>query len=258
LRLIENMDNAAKYHFSDFVYEEYRQLLKLAKKNYTFRGYTDFQKNEKFVIWRHDIDFNPEYAVKLAEIEANENVRATYFILLHSNLYNLLSVDNKNYIIQIMNYGHTIGLHFDSSYYNIINENDLENYLLFEKNILEKTFGQTIDSFSFHINTDFTMQCEAWQYAGLINTYSTYFKKEVGYCSDSYGYWKFRRLKDVLTEATDERLHILTHPEWWQETAKSPKQRLTDCVNLQAAKMLQGDSEVLKARQREHEYIDWQ
>jgi hypothetical protein len=252
------MDNATKYHFSDFVYEEYRQLLQLAKKHYIFRRFTDFNKEEKFVIWRHDIDFNPEYALKLAQIEAEEQVQTTYFILLHSNLYNLLSVDNKQYINEIIQLGHTIGLHFDSSYYNISSESELEQYLLFEKNILEQIFGQKIETFSFHINTPFTMQCEAWQYAGMINTYSAYFKNEVGYCSDSYGYWKFRRLRDVLEAAGDERLHVLTHPEWWQEAPKSPKQRLHDCVKRQSEKMMLGDSEVLKARNREYEYIDWQ
>lgn len=251
------MDNATRYHFGDFVYEEYRKLLIMAKKNYVFRGYTDFQKNEKFVIWRHDIDFNPYYALPLAQMEADEGIKATYFLLLHSNLYNLLSIDNKQYIRQIINLGHTIGLHFDSSYYEISSEAELEHYLHFEKNILEKTFGQKIEAFSFHINTEFTMRCEAGQYAGMINTYSAYFKKEVGYCSDSYGYWKYRRLKDVLSEATDPCLHVLTHPEWWQEYPKSPKQRLQDCVHQQTTKMMQGDSEVLKARNREYEYIDW-
>jgi hypothetical protein len=44
-----------------------------------------------------------------------------------------------------------------------------------------------------------------------------YFRQEVGYCSDSNGYWRVRRLEDVLREAKDERLQVLTHAEWWPE-----------------------------------------
>ncbi len=36
------------------------------------------------------------------------------------------------------------------------------------------------------------------------------------YVSDANGYWRFRRLLDVLVEGTDVRLHVLTHPGWWQ------------------------------------------
>lgn len=252
------MTNEEKYHFQDFTLQEYRHLLVTAKTHFTFIGYTDYKESSPFVIWRHDIDFNPYYALQLAKIEQEEGIKATYFILLHSNLYNLLSVNNKKIINQIIELGHTIGLHFDSSFYNISTEEDLEQFLLFEKEILEKTFQVPMESFSFHINTPFTMQCEKYIYAGMVNAYATYFKNEMEYCSDSYGYWRFRRLKDVLTQTKDKNLHILTHPEWWQETVKSPKQRLHDCVTKQADEMMNGDSDILKAINREHQYIDWQ
>ena len=36
------------------------------------------------------------------------------------------------------------------------------------------------------------------------------------YVSDSNGHWRFDRLPDVLENGGHERLHVLTHPEWWQ------------------------------------------
>jgi len=251
------MSNQEKYNFDDFTQDEYRKLLKIAKKNYVFKGYNNYVNEDSFVIWRHDIDFNPYYALELAKIEQEEKVHATYFILLHSNLYNLLSVSNKKIINEIIGLGHTVGLHFDSAYYNVQNEIELESALTFEKELLEKMFNISINSFSFHINTPFTMQCEKLSYAGMINSYSAYFKTEVEYCSDSYGYWRFRRLEDVLSNTKDKNLHILTHPEWWQETVKSPLQRLHDCVNKQTEEMIKGDSEILKSINREYQYIDW-
>lgn len=253
------MTNKEKYHFKDFTQHEYRKLLQLAKQRYAFKGYTNYQEAKiPFVIWRHDIDFNLYYALQLAIIEQEEKVSATYYLLLHSNLYNLLSVTNKKIVQQIIALGHTIGLHFDSSYYNIQQEDDLEQYLTFEKKILEDTFQVPITSFSFHINTPFTMQCEKPTYAGMVNSYATYFKKELEYCSDSYGYWRFKRLEEVITNIPDKNLHILTHPEWWQESVKSPLQRLHDCVQQQATQMMKGDSDILQAINREYQYIDWE
>ena len=63
-------------------------------------------------------------------------------------------------------------------------------------------------------------------YGGLINCYSRRFKKEVPYCSDSNGYWRFRNLIDVLNEAKESCLHILTHPAWWQDDILYPRQRV--------------------------------
>ncbi len=81
--------NAVRYHFSDFTTAHYRELLKLAKSKYTFRSYLSFNKSERFILWRHDIDFSPQRAQRLAEIEASEDVPATYFLHLQSVFYNV-------------------------------------------------------------------------------------------------------------------------------------------------------------------------
>ena len=50
------------------------------------------------------------------------------------------------------------------------------------------------------------------------------------YVSDSNGYWRFERLPEVLAAGAHERLHVLTHPEWWQEEAMSPRERILRCI----------------------------
>ena len=112
-------------------------------------------------------------------------------------------------------------------------ENALTDNIVFEKNILQKVFGN-INVFSFHNTTPFTMNCKAWEYGGLINTYADYFQKNVEYCSDSNGYWRYNRLMDVLAQSTSQRLQILTHPEWWQEEVMSPWQRIQRCIDGRA------------------------
>jgi hypothetical protein len=73
------VSNADRYHFSDFTRENFRRLLRLARERYTFRTYANFARDERFLLWRHDVDFSPHAARKLAEIEADEGIVATLF-----------------------------------------------------------------------------------------------------------------------------------------------------------------------------------
>jgi hypothetical protein len=231
------MSNADRYHFADFTLENYRRLLRLARQNYVFRTYTDFDAGERFVLWRHDVDLSAHAARRLAEIEASEGVVATYFLCLHSEFYNLLEREIVACIHQILALGHPIGLHFDVGFHGVQSEEHLEDLLRREKRILEEVFEREVLAFSFHIPTGPALYCRAFRYAGLVNAGAEYFQGQVGYCSDSNGYWRIRRLEDVLREGSDRCLQVLTHPEWWQDAVMSPRQRLDRCIQGRAEKM---------------------
>ena len=55
--------------------------------------------------------------------------------------------------------------------------------------------------------------------------------------SDSNGFWRYRRLEDVLTEAKEERLQVLTHPEWLQDRVMTPRERVQRCIDGRAARV---------------------
>lgn len=230
------MEISKIYNFSDFTTKHYRQLLKVCKSKYKFSDYNSFNKDTKFVLWRHDLDFSIHRAYKLSEIEKEEGVSATYFLHLHNEFYNLLEKEISDLIQGIIDNGHQIGLHFDTHYYNINNEDDLHQWIQFESELLKKLFSVDINVFSFHNTTPFTMNCKEWKYGGLINTYAAYFQDNVEYCSDSNGYWRFKRLKDVLENSESEHLQILTHPEWWQDDVMSPWQKIQRCADIRAEK----------------------
>jgi hypothetical protein len=232
------------YYFEDFTENNYRDLLRLCKENYRFILYDDYKKSdEKVVLWRHDIDLSVHRARKLAQIEKEENVIATYFIHLHSEFYNALEKDVAENIIKIIELGHTIGLHFDINFYysqcslprNIINS--MEYYLKLEKDLLEKMFHQKITVFSFH-NPELSnlLQVNKEYINDMVNVYSPYFKENYTYCSDSNGYWRFRRLEDILQEASAKKLQILTHPGLWVPSVMAPRERITRCIDGRAAK----------------------
>ncbi len=253
------MGQAIQYHFEDFTFSRYRQLIQMAKSQYRFIRYEDWQQDSSgwAVLWRHDVDFSPENALKMAVIEQEEGVTATYFILLHSMFYNAFSMDIVQIIQEIIQRGHSIGLHFDPTVFQISDEETLSHYLTVEKNWLETMFNVPISAFSFHMTNAFTNSCRNFTYAGLINTYATEFQQpNVGYCSDSNGYWRFDRLQEVLQKAEHSRLQVLTHPVWWSETPKSIVERFEDCLSMRSHLNRQWYQDVVKTYNRE--YVDWE
>lgn len=248
-----------QYNFSDFTEDHYRSLLTLAKQNFKFIGFNEVkqavEKKERVILWRHDLDFSIHRAYRLAEIEHECGIRATYFIHFHNEFYNLLEKEIVLLIKKIIELGHTIGLHFDTHFYNIEDVSSLEEYLVFEKQMVKKIFNVDVEVFSFHNTTPFTMSCQNWTYGGLINTYASFFQKEAEYCSDSNGYWRYNRLYDVLNNTTAQTLQVLTHPEWWQEMKMSPWEKIQRCVAGRADKNLTFYKKHLKAFNMKN--IDW-
>jgi len=228
-----------KSDFPDFTRNNYDRLLKIAKAKFAFSFYTDFNRKENFILWRHDVDFSLAYAFELAKIEAANKVRSTYFLLLHSRFYNLLEEENTNLVRKIMALGHDIGIHFDSHYYNIQEEVMLAKYLRFEMSIYDTIFGKKMKVFSFHNTTPFTLSCTKPKYAGLINTYSNYFQNTLPYCSDSNGYWRHKRLENILSDDSVKKLQVLTHPGWWHERPSSPFDRVKKVVQDHSEQILE-------------------
>jgi hypothetical protein len=231
------MLNSEEFKFSDFTLSNYQRIISLAKDTYTFSTFPDYDITSKFILLRHDVDYSVHRALKMARIEHQEGVKATYYLLLHSEFYNLFEKEISELVKEIISLGHDIGLHFDSHFYEIENEDQLESKLTFEKNILENLFSIQIRSFCFHITSDFTINCNKQIYAGMINAYSLFFQKEIGYCSDSNGYWRFKRLEDIVIDKTYNHLQINTHPAWWQDEVLSPKKRIYRCIDMRAEKV---------------------
>ena len=211
---------------ADFTVEHYRELLKLVKVNWEVARYNEIPWGARFILWRHDIDYSLNRSLALAKIEWEHEVKATYFVNLHSEFYNLADLSQFRIVQKILSLGHDLGLHFDAAFYDISNDFELDRLVAREARYLEELFEVKPVAFSFHNPMSAHLSYEADEYGGLINCYSQRFKKEVAYCSDSNGYWRFRRLYDVLASATDACLQVLTHPGWWQDKPMPPRQRI--------------------------------
>jgi len=220
------------YKFSDFTIDNYKKLINIAKKNnFTFSAFNDdFTKIEKPLLWRHDVEFSPFIALKMAKIENKLGVKTTYFFQLHSEFYNALEKEISVIINKIRLLGHDIGIHFDSHFFNIYNENDLEKYLSLDTKYFNAIFKTNIKVFSFHNTNKFILSCEKQKYAGLLNVYSKYFKSTFSYCADSTGFWRYERLEDVLNDTNINKLQVLTHDAMWNKKTLPPRQRVFKSV----------------------------
>jgi len=225
--------------FSDFTEESYALLIALAKENYRFIAYPEYKSSGKNILWRHDIDYSVHRAYKLAKIEHELKVSSTFFIHLHSDFYNVLEKEITVLLDKIFSLHHHVGLHVDPAYYElkIDSAGQLDELIYREKKLLESLFQVEIPVCSFHNPTIGNwIEYESETLAGMINTYSAYFKENYTYCSDSNGYWRHRRLKDVLLGAESEKVQVLTHPEWWTPEPLSPRERITRCIDGRAHK----------------------
>jgi hypothetical protein len=235
----ENLPTNFRSRDSDFTTIQYRALLKIASSKYLFTSADDMGPLlGRRILWRHDVDYSLNRAAKLAEIEREERVRAHYFLNIRSDFFSVAEASQVALVEKIVELGHFVGLHFDAGYHGINREIALSEVIQDEAILFERLLGLRPTAFSFHNPSAFHLTCDADSYGGLVNCYSKRFQTEVGYCSDSNGYWRFRRLYDVLADATDPCLQVLTHPGWWQEKPMPPRHRIFRSVYGRAASTL--------------------
>ncbi|MDO8873703.1 MAG: hypothetical protein Q7V05_13390 [Methanoregula sp.] len=226
--------NYEKFNFGDFTEDEYRKLIKIAIKKFDFISYQDYKKAGHNILWRHDVDVSIHRAFSLAKIEAEEGIKSTFFLHLHSIHYNLFEDEITSLINKILELDHEIGLHFDPVFFESLSHNkkNLHEWIEIEKNLLDDLFDKRILVISIHQpDTTNALDLKADYLGGLVNTYSKYIMKHYTYCSDSNGYWRFQRLFDLLNDSDDNNLQILTHPEWWTYDVLSPRDRISRCIN---------------------------
>lgn len=227
--------------FDDFSLASYASLLDRTIAAYPVAGFDMLAEPslpDHFCIIRHDIDFSPAAALRVAEIEAERGVRANYGILLTGPFYNALERQTAATCREIGKLGHELALHFDASWHAIAAEEQLDTALRRESGILADLLDQEVRSFSFHNTTEFTMSSRADSYAGLWNAYAGRLQDEVAYVSDSNGLWRFKSWGELLIEAP-RRLQVLTHPEWWAQQYVFPAERLCQIIEERSREIWQ-------------------
>lgn len=222
--------------WSDFTETAFRGHIQALKAGgYRFIAFGQ-QVEGRQVLWRHDVDFSVHRAARMAQVEAEEGVRATYFVNARSDFYNLAEPAVAALARRIRDLGHDVGMHFDSDAYGAEawTIERLEWAVDRERTLLELLLDTPIRAMSWHNPTlSNVLQFEAEELCGLVNAYSAHYRDDFVYASDSNGYWRFKPMAEVIAEG-HERLHLLTHCGWWTPEALSPAGRVRRCIDGRA------------------------
>ena len=238
------------FHIEDFTEEHYRVILKDTQQSYSFEPFWTLCGDDH-ALWRHDIDLSVHRAARIAAIESELGVTSTYFFLLHSEFYNLLERSVVETARRIVELGHWIGLHFDLAFYGaMIGRKELEEALHHERDLLERMLGSQVRVFSFH-NPEWgnALSLRTDMMAGMVNAYGHHITSTYRYVSDSDGYWRFQRLAEVV-RSKPPRLHVLTHPEWWQPEALRPRDRVKRCLEGRSQRALESYDDRMRMMNR--------
>lgn len=201
-----------------FTHARYREMLRAGgAAGYRFAGFGELSAHgaaqTRLCLLRHDCDNDLVAAARLAEIEAEEGVRSTFFLMLRSALYNLLAPTGRTLVRRILDRGHWLGLHFDESV--VAGEPDARVSELVdrERQTLREEFGQEIGVVSFHqpgrriLDNRIKLAC--------LNTYDRQDMAGVHYTSDSNLVFRGGEPDALFAEGAHRRIQILIHPEWW-------------------------------------------
>ena len=204
-----------------FTYEQYRYILRSAQENgYRFISFPQLEAvrttDERVCLLRHDCDNDLVAALTVAHIEHELGICSTYFLMLRSAMYNLLSPGNRNLVREIIGLGHWIGLHFDEVPFKNANPQTVAAQVDRERAWVVDEFGIAVEVVSFHqpgervLNNVIKLNC--------LNTYDRYDMRDTYYLSDSNTVWKEGPPSNFFMARKHPRLQLLLHPEWWTET----------------------------------------
>ena len=203
-----------------FSLEQYRKLIFELTQNGLIPT-TDWRDlaSKNTLLIRHDIDFSVDFAHALALVESELDIRSTYFFMLTSNMYNLISKKNQKLVKSIIKLGHKVSIHFDPTAHKTLEKFE------HEKRLFENIFDVKVDIVSIHRPNKF-LSNNNLSLSGIPHTYSdTYFRK-MKYLSDSGGRDVAPLIAEYLSGVRSQGLHLLIHPIWWVSSGKNPTETL--------------------------------
>jgi hypothetical protein len=216
-----------------FTYDGYRELIRgCIHAGYRFGAFREALPDaaldgQPLVLMRHDIDFDLRKARAMAEVEHEEGVQATYFFLLRTDHYNLFSKPGSAEIERILQMGHHLGLHFDCAAYRLdATESELAAACRKEADALAAWFGVEVEIVSYHRPNAQVLTGNPRLSAPRPHAYMARFMKDMKYCSDSRGEWRYGDPRSQPEFHARKPMQILIHPLWWGTTLSDAKETL--------------------------------
>jgi len=210
--------NRTDYDNCGFTRAHYKACLEFAiEQGYTFKRMKDAasgDQNGKTILLRHDEDLSLPAMCSLAHIEGELGIRATYFIRLHANNYNVLSFESYTSLTKILEMGHEIGIHYELHCHPGLSSREKEIFVS-SKSLLESILDTFITGMSYHEPSRLLNKGEKRSLPTGIEyeAYEERFMKNYKYISDSSAHWREGCMCQHI--GNENNLYILTHGFWW-------------------------------------------
>jgi hypothetical protein len=170
---------------------------------------------------RHDIDLTLDAALRMAELEAELGVAATYLLMTESLFYNLASPEGVAAIERLRELGHAVGLH-----------------AVFPNATLDDRFDPVV---AWHNPQPEYMTLPI---DGAVNVMGDRYFAPATYRSDSNQHWRGGCPHDELRVGAFPWLQLLVHPEIWVypgETMGETMRSMLDAERERRLGQLPGD-----------------
>lgn len=220
---------------SDFSYAYFRQILGTASAVFDIHRLRDAPSSldrdgrRPGLFLRHDVDLNLSRALRMAEIEAEQGIGATFMVMAHSSLYRIEDFSSKQAVRELIAMGHEVSLHFDfDAPEDRGGSPDLagaESRIVEAARRLEQVTSSPVASLSFHRPLEAFLRGPL-RVGSMINAYAAALMG--WYMSDSRGRWRDGEPLPRLIEPEGPLLQLLIHPVWWGDAHRAAEDRLQD------------------------------
>jgi hypothetical protein len=175
-----------------FDLDHYVELLDAARAGGYRFAFFDREPEAGDLLLRHDVDMSLEAAVAMAELEAERDVTATYFLMTRSDFYNLDARSGVAALERLRALGHRIGLH------GVYPDADLDD-----------RFDPVV---AWHTPAPEYMSDPV---PGVVNVMQPEYFDPARYRSDSNQRWRGGCPHAELAAGAFDWLQLLVHPEIW-------------------------------------------
>ena len=198
-----------------FDLDHYRELLDAAEAGgYRWASF-DHEPQDGDLFLRHDVDMSLEAAVAMAELEAERGARATYFLMMRSQFYNLDSRDGERALARLRELGHRVGLH-----------------AIQPDAPADPRFDPVL---AWHTPDPGTMSDPV---DGWTSAYAPPWFDVARYRSDSNQHWRQGCPHDDLRARAFDWLQLLVHPEIWAFEGETMRETMLSLIEAEREVML--------------------
>jgi hypothetical protein len=182
----------------------YHELLAAARQGgYRFATF-EREPADGDLLLRHDVDMSLEAALAMAELEAQQGVTATYFVMRGSEFYNLEAPTGVHTLDRLRELGHRVALHG-----------------VYPDATLDERFDPVV---AWHVPDPEYMTAPI---DGAVNAMQPGYFDPDHYRSDSNQFWRSGCPHDELARGAFDWLQLLVHPEIWVYPGNTMRETMT-------------------------------